>query len=50
MEIPITLMADEKGYLDRECPNENCLFTFKINIPAIDANIISYSHRSTVGK
>lgn len=32
MEIPITLMADEKGYLDRECPNENCLFTFKINM------------------
>ena len=32
MDIPITLMADEKGYLDRECPNENCLFTFKINM------------------
>lgn len=32
MEIPITLHSDEKGYYDRECPNENCLFTFKINM------------------
>ena len=32
MEIPIKLMSDEKGYLDRECPNKNCLYTFKINI------------------
>ena len=32
MEIPIKLLSDEKGYLDRECPNENCLYTFKINI------------------
>lgn len=32
MEIPITLHSDEKGYFDRECPNENCLFTFKINM------------------
>lgn len=31
MEIEIQLLADEKGYFDRECPNENCLFTFKIN-------------------
>jgi len=31
MEIEIQLQADEKGYFDRECPNENCLFTFKIN-------------------
>lgn len=30
MEIPITLMSDEKGYFDRECPNENCLYTFKV--------------------
>ena len=30
MEIPITLLSDEKGYFDRECPNENCLYTFKI--------------------
>jgi hypothetical protein len=32
MEIPIELISDEKGYLDRECPNENCLYTFKINM------------------
>lgn len=22
MEIPITFQSDEKGYFDRECPNE----------------------------
>lgn len=32
MDIPIKLLSDEKGYLDRECPNENCLYTFKINM------------------
>ena len=32
MEIPITIHSDEKGYFDRECPNENCLYTFKINM------------------
>jgi hypothetical protein len=32
INIPITFHSDEKGYLDRECPNENCLFTFKIRM------------------
>ncbi|MCD7770262.1 MAG: hypothetical protein LUH36_09150 [Oscillospiraceae bacterium] len=32
MEIPMTLISDEKGYIDRECPNKNCMFTFKINL------------------
>ena len=32
MEIPITIHSDEKGYFARECPNENCLYTFKINM------------------
>lgn len=32
MNIPITFHSDEKGYFDRECPNENCLFLFKINM------------------
>ena len=32
MNIPIELHSDEKGYFDRECPNENCLYTFKINM------------------
>ena len=32
MEIPITIHSDGKGYFDRECPNENCLYTFKINM------------------
>lgn len=30
MELPITFQSDEKGYFDRECPNENCLYTFKV--------------------
>lgn len=30
MEIPITFHSDEKGYFDRECPNENCLYVFKV--------------------
>lgn len=32
IKIPITLRSDEKGYLDRECPNEDCEYTFKINM------------------
>lgn len=30
ISIPITIHSDEKGYFDRECPNEECLYTFKI--------------------
>lgn len=32
MEIPITFHSDEKGYFDRECPNENCLYVFKVSM------------------
>ena len=32
IEIPIKILSDEKGYLDRQCPNENCLFEFKVNM------------------
>ena len=32
MHIPVTFMADEKGYFDRECPNEKCLYVFKISM------------------
>ena len=28
--LPITIRSDEKGYFDRECPNEDCLYTFKV--------------------
>ena len=31
IKIPITFNPDEKGYFDRECPNEDCKFNFKIN-------------------
>lgn len=30
MDIKISFEADEKGYYDRECPNENCRYVFKI--------------------
>lgn len=29
-EMPIQVLSDENGFFDRECPNENCLFTFKV--------------------
>lgn len=32
IEIPVTFNSDEKGYFDRECPNTNCLYTFKIHM------------------
>lgn len=32
IEIPITFESDKKGYFDRECPNDNCLYTFKISM------------------
>ena len=31
-KINITLKSDDKGLFSRECPNENCLFNFKINL------------------
>ena len=40
INIPIKLKSDDKGYLDRECPNENCLYKFKINIEDWE-NIVS---------
>ncbi|MBO4619672.1 MAG: hypothetical protein J5654_06130 [Victivallales bacterium] len=32
VQIPITILSDEKGYFDRECPNPDCLYTFKIKM------------------
>ncbi|MBU4539660.1 MAG: hypothetical protein KJ774_00300 [Firmicutes bacterium] len=29
--VPIEISADNDGYLDRECPKEDCLSKFKIN-------------------
>lgn len=29
--VPIEILADNDGYLDRECPKEDCLSKFKIN-------------------
>jgi uncharacterized Zn finger protein (UPF0148 family) len=32
IKIPMTFKSDEKDYLDRQCPNEQCEYVFKINI------------------
>lgn len=32
MELSVTINSDEKGYFDRECPNEECLYHFKIHM------------------
>ena len=32
MKLSVTFQSDEKGYFDRECPNEECLYNFKINM------------------
>ena len=32
ISIPVTLQSDENGYFDRACPNENCLYQFKIKL------------------
>ena len=31
-ELPIQIEPDEKGFYDRECPNEECLFRFKVDL------------------
>lgn len=31
-DMPVRIESDENGFIDRECPNENCLFTFKIDL------------------
>ena len=32
VQIPITIVPDAKGYFDRECPNPDCRYTFKIKL------------------
>lgn len=32
INIPIQIRPDEKGYYDRQCPNEQCEYVFKINM------------------
>ncbi|MGL1935324.1 MAG: hypothetical protein OCD01_09895 [Fibrobacterales bacterium] len=31
MEISVPLEVDEKGYIDKQCPSEDCEFKFKVN-------------------
>ena len=30
-QIAVPIQSDEDGYLDKECPNEDCLFQFKVD-------------------
>ena len=30
ISIPVEFTSDEKGYYDRQCPNDKCEFVFKI--------------------
>ena len=30
INIPLEIISDEKGYIDRECPKENCLYNYKV--------------------
>ena len=39
INIPTTIRSDEKGYFDRECPNPECLYTFKINLKEWDEKV-----------
>ncbi|MBT2687293.1 hypothetical protein J7I93_03760 [Bacillus sp. ISL-47] len=32
MEIPLEVLSDEKGYYDRQCPNQECEYIFKIHM------------------
>lgn len=32
INIPLTILADKKGFFDRECPNSNCRYSFKIKL------------------
>lgn len=29
--VSVAIESDEKGYIDKQCPNENCEFIFKVN-------------------
>lgn len=31
IQVSVPIRADEKGYVDKQCPNEDCEFIFKIN-------------------
>ena len=37
-ETQIPIITDEHGNIDKECPNEDCLFLFKVNAEDWEAN------------
>ncbi len=44
IKVPMTFQSDEKGYLDRQCPNENCEYVFKVNIDDWKEKITDEGH------
>lgn len=30
IKIPLEVISDDKGYIDRECPKENCFYNYKV--------------------
>lgn len=41
VSIPITFQSDEKGYFDRECPNEECSYVFKVFMKDWEEKIVN---------
>jgi len=41
--ISIPVQPDDKGYLDRQCPNEKCMFIFKVNLDEWQKNFVQQS-------
>ena len=41
-QISMQITPDENGYYDRECPNEDCLFLFKVNLEDWENNIAGH--------
>ncbi|VAM33359.1 Uncharacterised protein [Enterobacter hormaechei] len=31
MSVSVGIETDENGYIDKQCPNQNCEFIFKVN-------------------
>lgn len=44
-QMPIQIESDENGFIDRECPNENCLFTFKIDLHDWEDKVVGHHMR-----
>lgn len=38
--MPIQIQSDENGFFDRECPNDDCLFNFKVDLHDWEEKIV----------